>query len=273
MILIVNKKSGLSVLSVAVLLILFSCTPGYGRSKKQADSPWDLSAGVDYLSRYFKYGIDLGADQPALDWHIDVTHKQGWVFGGDLATVMDGSSFEEGLLYGGYEYSFSDNFFLRGEFSHSFYSDDSANVIASLSNEVSLEAGLEFDPLAITFSYEHFFDDVGANYYGVNVLSAFETGKFVITPTLDISFISQTVPNAVLIKYKQKGKKSIALNGTSQAVSGLDGFQISVEGMYELGSGFSAVFTPSFVYSPQSDLAFRTTQFIWTVGIAYSGSL
>ncbi|HET7153086.1 MAG TPA: TorF family putative porin, partial [Candidatus Kapabacteria bacterium] len=106
------------------LLFLFCCTGSYSHTakKEEAEEPWDISAGMDYLSRYFKYGVDLGADQPALDWHVDLSHEKGWLLGGDFVNVMDGSGFQEGFLYGGYEYDFSDAFFLRGELAHYFYS-------------------------------------------------------------------------------------------------------------------------------------------------------
>jgi len=268
----VRKRSNTLVLQMLSFLLIICCTGAYARAAKPAEEQWDLSAGMDYLSRYFRYGVDLGADQPALDWHADLSHKKGWLLGGDFVNVMDGSGFQDGSLYGGYQYDFSENFFLRGEFTHYFYSDDSANILSTLLNEISLEAGLTVDSVEITFSYERFIDGTSANYYGATVLRTFTWGDLDFTPSFNASFISQTVSNTVLTKYKQKGKKNLTLSGTSQNLSGFDGLEISVEAGYDLGAGFRAVVTPAFVYSPQDVLAFRTSQFIWTVGVAYSQS-
>src|SRR5689334_21472210 len=99
----VRKRSNALLLQVLAFLLIICCAAAHASTTKptEEEGQWDLSAGMDYRSRYFRYGVDLGADQPALDWHIDMAHQNGWLLGGDFVNVMDGNGFQDGSLSGG----------------------------------------------------------------------------------------------------------------------------------------------------------------------------
>jgi hypothetical protein len=84
-----------------------------------------------------------------------------------------------------------------------------------------------------------YFSGGSANFVTFGASTSIPVGSLTLDPGLQMSFVSHTVDVSLLPKNRGKGK------------------------------GFSLSVTPAYAYSP-TDLAVRTSQFLWSAAISYS---
>ena len=102
----------------------------------------------------------------------------------------------------GYEWQISELLTLSGEYMHFVYSSDSVNILASLTNSLSLSAELSFDVVDVEFSYDTFLGTNSASYFGVDVSGFHQIGGISIVPLAQVTFMSQSVESRLLKSVK-----------------------------------------------------------------------
>lgn len=255
-----------------LLILLSLCTLFFtgvtAQEEDDQDLPWSVHVGARYVSRFTNYGIDLGQDNAALPLAIGVSHSNGLSFTGEAVNVFGPTGgFQQSSIALEYERSLSDLFTVSLEFTHFFYRSDTMNVLSGLSNSLSINADVDFESVSVSVFYDMYLGGTGASYFGVSASGYFAFGDVVGVPVFQLGFVSQEVQGTFL--KSNRGKSRAQIGTGAQSVTGISNASLLLVFLYPLGQGFSASLTPSFIYSP-SELARRTSQFIWSAGIRYS---
>jgi pantoate kinase len=116
-----------------------------------------------------------------------------------------------------------------------------------------------------------YFSGGSANFVTFGASTSVQVGSLTLDPGLQMSFVSQTVDVSLLPKNRGKGKGLVKQQGTptTTTITGLSNFSVQVTASYPFGKGFALSVTPAYAYSP-TDLAARTSQFLWSAAISYS---
>jgi len=236
---------------------------------------WNVSSGGHFYSRYTSYGIELSENKSAASIESEISHQSG-IRAGVEAFAVTGTNggYEHSSIHGGYEYSFSSLFRLNGVYTYHSYRTDSLNVLAGISNELSIAGTLTLGKFALTAAFTTFFGGGNASYGTLGASTQIAIGKLSITPTVQLSIASQTVDETLLPKNKGQGqgnskKPTAASVITTTTISGVSNVTASAAFRYPIGKGFTASLVPAYVYSP-TDLAITTSQLILTIGIEHS---
>lgn len=244
---------------------------------EEPESPWNISAGSRYMSRYTNYGLDLGRDRAALGYDVALTHEMGFsLSAGAIQTLGSGGGFLQWSMGAGYDWQVSEIFTLSAEYTHYDYSNDSVSVLASLTNALSFSAELSFDAVDVGFSYDTFLGANSASYYGLDISGFYQIDNISIVPLTQVTFMSQDVENRLLKTTKTgigKGGPPSTITSSSTSVTtvtGLSSLSLHVIAIYPIIDRLSVIFHPSYQYSPKAEVSTQTSQFIWSIGLRYS---
>ena len=262
---------------VIILLLAHPCAdPVFAQEEVDGEQEpqWNVSASGRYLRKFTRYGVDLSSD-PAFSLGADLSHSKGFSLG---VETFYGLGVDRGLQRwswgAGYEYAVSELVTLSAEYAHQSYTNATLNALASLSNSVSLGADLDFEEASVSFSYDIYFGEGSASFFGAGFSSFYRVGTLTALPVVQTTFVSQTVndqfirskKDSVLAKKKQQGPQAAQ---STTSVTGLSNISVLVVFGYPLVEGFSFSFTPSLIYSP-SELSSRSFQFVWLGAIRFS---
>ncbi len=264
------KSSTKFLLAVFSLLVSSNVLVAQSQEEQaeEQSKPWTVSLRSRVKTAELKRGVDISGDQGTLGFGATLVHTSGW--NGSVSTISGLQT--KGTLstsFGlGYDYSVTDAFSIAVDFSHTTYSSDSLNAVASLNNSLSIGLDYDFDVVDLSFSLERFFGASPATYGGIDISTSLDFDKLIIIPSLDVSFVSQTVDVTKISS--QKGKHSGTLTSPPQSIAGLSGIAVDAIVTYALGWGVSLSSNPMLTYSAQSDLSVRSLTFSITAGIKYS---
>lgn len=257
-----------------ILLALLAATGISFAQDEELATPWNISVGSRYMNRYTNYGLDLSNDRSAVGYDLALGHEKGFsVSSGAVQTLGAGGAFQQWHVGLGYEWQVSESFMISGEYTHYAYSDDSVNVLASLSNEVSFSAELSLDVVDVGFSYDTFLGSNSASYFSLDLSSFHQLGGISIVPLAQMTVMSQSVADRFLKGNKTgmgKGGPSSSSTTSVTTVAGLSNFSLHLILIYPIIEHLSISFHPSYQYSPKVEVAARTSQFVWSAGLRYS---
>jgi hypothetical protein len=217
--------------------------------------------------------VDLSQNQPAISFSGNISHKSGWSFeAGGVKVLQSVSGLERTSFEVGYEHSFTEVIGINVYFKRYIYANDSVNALAGLSNALMLDADFDFNRLTLTISYNHYFGNHSADYFGLGTSSFFKWKQILIIPLAQANFVSQTVEARNLPAHQTgrgKGMPNISSGSTTTTITGLSNLSLLVIFSYPLGNRVRLSVTPSYYYTP-TDLSSQNYQFIISAGIRYS---
>lgn len=274
-------------LRLAIIAIVFVAVPLDGIQAQQdsddveENTPWTASIHGQYDNKDNSGGVDLSNDLAVFQYGIRVEHSSGASLEVGAATLFgSGGGFERWGVTLGYTRAVTTWMTLSLEYSRFKYQNDSLNAIANLTNSITLGVSFPTQLVNVGLSYNTYFGGGSASYYALNLDRTYEKNNFTINPSLNFSFISQTIDQIRLVSFKRNvhaaGKGNSGSGGTSTptssfvTVTGLSGITLSVPTSYDLGGGFSIKAQPTYVYSPKAELAADTNEFLWSIGLTYS---
>jgi hypothetical protein len=238
----------------------------------EEEQPWNFSLGTRFMNRYTRFGVDLDQDQPALSFEGGINHASGFSFGAEAINGLGTSGgYQQSLFHVGYKQPIGKVVTLSGVFTYHSYKSDTLSVLAGLSSTITLGGTFNINQILVSVSYDLFFGGGSANYFSAGVSTSCQIGSLALEPSINTIFVSQTVDVSLLPKNRGQGKGVVKKQGTTTTttITGLSNLTISVAFYYSLGKGFTVSFTPMYDYSP-TDLAVRTSQFLWSGGMSYS---
>ncbi|HEY6952547.1 MAG TPA: hypothetical protein VI758_09065 [Bacteroidota bacterium] len=280
-----KRISAQSWLMLAVAVLLLPAARAHAQQDSTDDedeSSWTASAHTLYQNKDNSRGVDLSNELAILGYGVRIEHLSGISLDvGGASLLGAGGGFDRWNVTLGYTYTASDWLILSGELSQFKYADDSLNAIANLTNSFTLGMTFPTKLVNVGISYNSYFGGGSASYYGLNFDRSFQKDKFSANPSLNFSFISQTIDQKRLISFKRnpnaagKGQgKGLGQGGTglstSVTVTGMSGITLAVPLGYDLGRGFTLNAQPTYVYSPKAELAASTSEFLWSLGLTYS---
>ncbi len=255
--------------------------------EEEEETVWTGTAHTQYQNKDNNRGVDMSNDLATLLYSARLDHASGFSLEAGASNLLgSGGGFEKWYATLGYSHSVNSWLLLSGELSHFRYADDSLNAIANLSNSITLGATFQTSVVNVGVSYNTYFGGGTANYYGLNFDRTFQATNLTINPSVNLSFISQTIDQKRLVSYKKAmqalthgggrgmggggGGSTTTTTPSSVSVAGLSGITVSVALSYDLGGGFSVEAQPTYVNSPKGELASNTSQFLWAIGLSYS---
>jgi hypothetical protein len=257
-------------------LIIFGAIDSLYSQEKDGDDEqeqsWSVSSGAHYYSRYTRYGIDLSEDRSAFSFGSEISHQSGFSAGFE-AFALNGTDggYEHSSFHVGYEYPLNTSVRFKGAYTYHSYKTDTLSVLAAISNELSLGGTLKVGRFLFFVSYNAFFEGGTANYVTTGASTNYNIGQLTLEPSVQFSFASQTVNDALLPKNRGKGKGNMkgTTSNLTTTITGLSNLSIYLAFHYPLGKGFVTSIMPSYVYSP-TDLATSVSQFVLIIGLEYS---
>lgn len=277
--------------SIAILLALFIAPLGRssaqeeGGENEEESTPWTASVNAQYDNKDNSGGVDMSNELAAFLYGARIEHSSGFSFGVGAEDLLgSGGGFVKWGTSLGYTFAAASWMNLSGELSYFKYENDSLNAIANLRNSLTFGVSFPNHFVNIGLSYSSYFGGGSASYYGLNLDRSLENNDFTVDPSLNFSFISQTIDQKRLVSYKKSSHaasvakgKGLGGGGTTATsasnavtVSGLSGITLAVALSYDLGSDFAVNARPAYVYSPKAELAAYKNEFLWSVGISYS---
>ena len=273
-------KLRFSLLNIRILLItsliIFGAIDSLYSQEKDGDDEqeqsWSVSSGAHYYSRYTRYGIDLSEDRSAFSFGSEISHQSGFSAGFE-AFALNGTDggYEHSSFHVGYEYPLNTSVRFNGAYTYHSYKTDTLSVLAAISNELSLGGTLKVGRFLFFVSYNAFFEGGTANYVTTGASTNYNIGQLTLEPSVQFSFASQTVNDALLPKNQGKGKGNMkgTTSNLTTTITGLSNLSIYLAFHYPLGKGFVTSIMPSYVYSP-TDLATSVSQFVLIIGLEHS---
>jgi len=250
--------------------IFIVCALFYTTSLSQTDEiqqSWNLSAGIKYLNKYSNYGLDLSNDRAGFSYELGLAHENG--LSAHIAAVqVQDAGIQQWSLGLDYEREMSDWLELAIGYTYFHYSNDSVNVLAELSHELSVSADISIGDFELGFSYDKYPGTNPATYYGISLSGYYKVHDFTFIPLVQTTYMSQEIEG----KFLQVGKKKkISSSETSvSTVTGMSSFSIHLIALYPILQQLTLTLHPSYVYTPQEDISAYQSQFIWSVGLRYS---
>ncbi len=274
----------------AMLFLSVASEKGVAQEEDSTDeesTAWTAAVHALYSSRDNTGGVDMSNELAAFQYGAQIEHSSGFSFGVAAENLLgSGGGFVKWGATLGYAYTTLSWMNLSGEFSYFKYEDDSLNAIANLTNSLTLGISFPNRIVSVGFTYNSYFGGGSASYYGFNLDRSYSKGDFTANPSLNFSFISQTIDQKRLVSYKRNvhaaaaagkgkgfgggGNTVTTSSSNSVTVTGLSGITLSAALSYDLGNGLSVNAQPSYVYSPKAELAAYTNQFLWSLGVTYS---
>jgi hypothetical protein len=255
---------------------LLTTFPSFAQTDDEEEGGWKFSTGVRYMNRFTRYGIDLSASQPAIAPTMGLRHKSGLSAG--LEGIF-GAGSETGLQRWsaslGYEHEFAEWIAASVEYTRLRYTNDTLNVLAGLSNAISISADVDFDDITISANFDSYLGSLGATYFGIDVSGLYEFGDVFIVPLAQVTFVSQTVSLSRLTT-PGRGKHAPANGGgavSTATLTGLSSASIHAVLLYPVTSSLRATFHSALLYTPQQEISTTSLQIIWSIGVRYSLSL
>lgn len=230
------------------------------------ESYWSAESAVKWMSNYQTYGIELN-DGSTFGGSIGISHSDGFFTDFDAVYLSGNSEIDNWTFTTGYDYMFNDYVSFSGEYSYTNYSIDTGSVFSSLNHAVafSLDTELPWD-LTASLSFDHYFGDQPASYYGLSLSSFFKFESWYFLPVFQVTMVSQDIETR-LLKNAKKGKT--AVTGSTKHVTGLSNMGLLAVLIYPLTENLKLTVTPSYFLTPNGDLSVNSSQFSLSVGLKY----
>ena len=269
-------------LSLKILGIIATALSGAAAQDTDEESTsWTISAGARYLSRYTAYGADLGSGQAALGYQLGLDHASGLSVGaGTIQTLGSDGILQHWSVDLGYTWQALDWLALSAEYSHYEYANDSANVLAPLTNSISIGLDTELGSWGLGLSYDAYLGTNTASYISADLSSAFVVGDLIIVPLAQATFMSQTIEDRLLKSISGKGSSggskgsggggsgtTTSITTLTSTITGLSSVSAHVVLAHPIVGGLSVSFHPYFLYSPKSELSTSNSQFLWSASV------
>ncbi|MBI3258143.1 MAG: hypothetical protein HYZ54_01490 [Ignavibacteriae bacterium] len=227
---------------------------------------WSAGAGINFKNQQLKNGVDLSGGKPVIGSSVDISHAIGLGLSFNSAHRLEngGATFQDLSIGLNYTYEVASWVDLSVDVTRYKYSSDTTNALAAQTGSISLTADFYFEKLILDFSLDRYLGTDKQTYFTFASLYLLKYHDLRITPLASISAVT----------YQIETKRTKIKKGTTQSVTkrafSLSSILASVAFTYPIYSGFSAKFTPAFVYSPLDDLSSKHSQVIATLGISYS---
>jgi hypothetical protein len=261
-------------LSAVLFCVLSNALFSQEEDDDEKSTPWTAAAVVRYLNRYTSYGVELSGDRPAVAPSLSLSHEGGFSSSVEgIVTSGAGGGLQRWAFGVGYDFSLSEQFILSIAFNRYGYRNDTANVLAGLSNSLSVSAEIDLDVINVSVSVDQYLGNGGATYFGADVSSFLQFDNWTIVPLAQVTFVSQTVSISRTRQHRLQGAPKRGPGGTTTTtttLAGLSSMSLHTVAIYRVTENFSLVIHPSFLYSPLSEISSRSTQFNWSAGIRYS---
>lgn len=260
-------------MKTTLIILLHAVTIAVAPAQEdEEDQSWSASAGIRFMNRYTNYGIDLSNDQPAWSPSVSLDHTQGFNAGFEGVWTMGANGgLQRWSVSAGYAMSLSNLFSLSIDFSHYQYQNDTANVLAGLSNSLSLSAELDLDVVSLSTSIDQYLGGPGATYFGFDASGFVEAGDLLIVPLAQVTFVSQEVSTS---RTKPggggKGPGATSVSSSTVILTGISSVSIHGVLVYPLYEGLTLTAHPAMVYSPKAEVSTQTTQFVLSLGVKYT---
>ncbi len=248
----------------------------------EVDTKWLARAKASITSRRTKQGADVSKDKSSFGTSFglsyDPSEKIGFAVGaGTNNTLRETPSFQGWWWNVGVTYTPIDWLSIAVGYNRDIYSGDPDNIFGDLTNTFTGSIDTDFDLYGFSASFTVLPGDqtTTARYFGVGAFMHFSIGKFTISPALDVSLVSQQVKNeriAKLLELTNNPNPKLNKKLYTQ-VEGLSSVNFAVNMQYKIFDGFKVSFSPSFLYTPKTDIySVRSAQIILTAGIQYAFS-
>ncbi len=262
---------------LTLLTLLFSASSSLLAQDGDEGAPWSASAGIRYLNRYMAYGIDLGNEQPATGFSFGLDHQSGLTSAvGGIHTLGDPAELQNWNVSIGYAWDVTEWVTLSAEYSHYSYVNDSANVLAALTNTIGVGLDLSVGPASLGVSYDSYLGTNSASYFSLDASTFLSVGRFAVLPLVQATFMSQTIEDRLL---KTSGSSAGSGRGGGMTttstmtevstITGLSSISFHVVFLYRITEGLSLSFHPYYLYSAKEELSTSSSNFIWTAGLRY----
>jgi hypothetical protein len=240
----------------------------YGQNNETSD--FRFSVGLNYLSRFVDYGIDLSDESPAWSATTSLSHNSGLYIDGRFAKPTESVEDAKQLALDlGYEHEFSNRFSMYAEYNYYMYSSDTLHLFSEYSNSLSLNADIDLMMFDLGLSYDRFLGGSGASYFSIDISRFIEFGSVYLLPMLQTVFMSQEVE----MRYLKNGKGKKA-NGTTEVtsttVTGLSNTMLTIVTIYPLVKNVNLSFMPALIFYHNSDISADSMRFIWNIGVRYN---
>jgi len=224
------------------------------------------------------YGIDLGNEQSAAGFSLGVDHQSGFSAAvGGIHTLGDPAELQNWNVSVGYTWDVTEWMTLSAEYAYYSYVNDSANVLAALTNTIGVGFDLDLGSASLGLSYDTYLGTNSASYISLDASTFLSFGKVAVLPLAQATFMSQTVEDRLL---KTSGSSAgsgrgggttttSTLTGVS-TITGLSSVSVHVVFLYRIAEGWSLSFHPYYLYSPKAELSTSSSNFIWTAGLRYT---
>lgn len=236
---------------------------------EESDSPWTLSLSERFLSRDYKYGVDMSDNVPTLGTTARVEHDIGLEGSAGFSHLLGGvGGLQRWFVAGAYTQEFSDHFSADAELTHYGYSNDSLNILAGLDNQFAVSLNGTFSPVSLSLTYDHYFGATPADFLGADIFGIIHDKPWTYIIGANATYMSEQVP-VNLLKTK-KDKKGVVGAIATQVVSGFSNASVTFIAVRKFGGGFSGSISPTVIYSPQSDVITQSLNVTLAVGLTYS---
>jgi len=236
---------------------------------------WKLTARADYERSNFKDGLDLSGSNPTLNYFLSIKHSSG------LSSSFLYSGFFEGekkslFWYADlqYDYSVSEWLDMSAGLSHTKYFVDSLNAVYDLENCISVSASASLNLIDLGLTYDLYLGSDPAHYLTLDVSRMFEIGDLTLLFSASAVYMTQRIEEGKLeglaLKLKHKSSSASANPKRKVSLSGINSYYFDLYSEYDLGSGFSAYFNPTYIISPKSEVSSKDKQLSWLLGVQYS---
>ncbi|MEN8191736.1 MAG: hypothetical protein ABFS12_02895 [Bacteroidota bacterium] len=238
-------------------------------AQESDESSYNYSIGMKYLSRFVAYGIDLADDNTAWGINTSLGHSSGfYVDGYYTKPITNQLDLQQWGVDIGYEKEFFSGFNMYMEYSHFEFATDTANILSQFTNSLSVNTEFDLAIFDLGLSYDHYFGEPGASYFGIDISTFYDLGPFYIMPMAQAVFMSQTIENSYLSKGKTKKKNDPIVEVTE--VIGLANTMLTLVTICPIIDNVSLSVVPALIFNNQSELSNESTQFVWNAGLRYN---
>lgn len=254
-------------------------------NEEEEEPYWSARAKISASTRRTRQGADVSNDKPSVSTSFGLSYDLSSTIGLSLRAGTNHIIGERPSLqgfWGSFDVSYSATGWLSFSLSYTrdVYPTDPSNLFGDLTNTFFGSLDTDFDWFGWSASFTYLPGNTSseaepAKYLGLGGFMAFSFGNLNVSPNLDCSFISQRVKNDRIAGFIEKNPDKKLPPGFNKKlytqVEGLSSVSITLDLRYKLGGGFKLSFSPSFLYTPKTDVfSTRSAQIVLTGGIQYS---
>ena len=238
---------------------------------------WTARAKISATTRRTRNGVDVSNDKPAVNPKVgldyDFNDQIGLSAGAGAYTIVG-----EGLQ--GYwwsiaaHYSPSEWLALSLDYTRDIYPADPGNIFGDLTSTITASAVGSWDWFSLSLAYLNLPSQTEpAQYFNASIGGFFAWGNFSVSPSVDMSVVSQRVRNERIAQLQELLRRPLLpffQRRLYTDISGLSSLSFGVGLQYKILPKLKITLTPSLLYTPQiSTISVRETQLVLSGGIQY----